>query len=57
MKPELSVIAGAGPAEDRADALCKAIKGVIYEHGAGLALAAIIGVLEIAKSEILQEHG
>lgn len=57
MKPELSVIPGAGPTEDRADALCEAIKGVIYEHGAGMALAAVIGVLEIAKSEILQEQG
>jgi len=57
MKPELSVITGAGPTEDRADAGCEAIKGVIYEHGAGLSLAAVIGGLEIAKSEILQEHG
>ena len=56
MTPQLSVIQGAGATVDRAAALCEAIQEAVYEHGAGLSLAAVIGALEIAKMEVLRDH-
>jgi len=52
----LKLVEGAGPTEDRAEEMAEAIRSLIYERGEGMSLAAVIGVLEIVKVEILEEH-
>jgi hypothetical protein len=52
----LKLVEGAGPTEDRAEEMAEAIRAIIYERGEGMSLAAVIGVLEIVKVEILEEH-
>lgn len=51
----LKPIDGSGRALDRSEELCDAIKEVCYQVGNGMPLSTVIGVLEIAKAEILQE--
>lgn len=48
------IICGA-PTQDRAGELALAIKALCYEKADGLSLAAVIGVLEIVKIELLGE--
>ena len=45
---------GKGSTQDRAAELCEAIKALCYKMGDGMSLAAVIGVLEIAKLEIMK---
>lgn len=47
---------GPGSTQDRAGEMAAAIRDLIYERGVGMSLAAIIGVLEIVKHELLQEQ-
>ena len=47
---------GKGNTLDRSEELCEAIKAACYENGEGLALAFVLGCLEIAKVEILEEQ-
>ena len=41
---------------DVADEMCRAIKAAVYQFKDRVPLATAIGVLEIAKREILEEH-
>lgn len=41
---------------DRAEELTEALKDAVYRFGEGLPIATVIGCLEIAKIEILQDH-
>jgi hypothetical protein len=52
---KLQSIEGKGTPVDRSVDLCEAIKAACYEVGDGMALATVIGCLEIAKLEIMQE--
>lgn len=52
---KLVLIEGQGKVLDRAEALCEAIKATCYGVGEGMPLAAVIGCLEIAKAEILED--
>ena len=53
---KLTAHEGNGNALDRSVQITDAIKAACYEHGDGLALAFVIGCLEIAKAEILEEQ-
>jgi hypothetical protein len=50
------VMEGGGAVLDRAEQLSDAIKSACYENAEGLPLALVLGVLEIVKAEILEEH-
>lgn len=50
------IVAGGGATEDRAGELAEAIKAICYERYAGMSLAAIIGAIEIAKTELMRDH-
>jgi hypothetical protein len=53
----LKVYSGSGQSVQAASGeLCDRIKALIYEYEGRLPLAAGIGVLEIAKLEIIEEH-
>jgi hypothetical protein len=52
----LTPIEGRGTDLDRSVQITNAIKQACYENGDGLALAFVIGCLEIAKAEILEEQ-
>ena len=47
---------GRGNNLDRSVQITEAIKRACYENGEGLALAFVLGCLEIAKVEILEEQ-
>jgi len=47
---------GKGNTLDRSEELCEAIKAACYEAGDGMPISMVIGCLEIAKAEILQEQ-
>ena len=47
---------GKGNTLDRSRQITDAIKRACYENGEGLALAFVLGCLEIAKAEIMQEQ-
>lgn len=51
------VIEGKGREYDRSAELVEAIKEAVYETAQGMSVAAVIGCLEIAKLEIIQEQG
>ena len=53
---KLAKIDGSGRALDRTEAMAEAIKDAIYEHGEGMPLASIIGVLEIVKIEVMNDN-
>ena len=42
--------------DKRCEALLGAIKSTVYERGLGLPLPSVVGVLELAKIEILKEQ-
>ena len=46
---------GSGNSVDRATDLTQAIKTLIYDEAEGLSMALVIGCIEIAKAEILEE--
>lgn len=48
-------IEGSGRGVDRTLELCEAIKDACYRIGEGMPVAAVVGCLEIAKAEIMQE--
>ena len=51
---DLRVFTGGGKRDtDLADDMCKAVKAAVYEFSGRVPLATAIGVLEIAKQEIL----
>ena len=41
---------------DRAEELCEAIKAAIYDNAEGMSLAAVIGCIEVAKLEIMEDQ-
>jgi len=45
-----------GNSIDRSQVITDAIKQACYDHGEGASLALVIGCLEIAKAEILEEN-
>lgn len=47
---------GKGNNLDRSEELCEAIKAACYEVGNGMPVSMVIGCLEIAKTEIMQEQ-
>jgi hypothetical protein len=55
MTAEIKAFTGGQRSTDAADEMCAAIKGVVYEFSGRVPLALAIGVLEIAKREILVE--
>lgn len=46
---------GGKPAQDHAADMCEAIKATVYQFAGKVPLATAIGVLEIAKREIIDE--
>jgi len=52
----LKPIEGSGNDIDRSVQITKAIKRACYENGEGMALAFVLGCLEIAKSEIMEDQ-
>jgi hypothetical protein len=52
----LTAIDGKGSDLDRSVQITEAIKRACYENGEGLALAFVIGCLEIAKVEIMEDQ-
>ena len=52
----LTPIKGKGTMLDRSEELCEAIKRACYEVGDGMPVSMVIGCLEIAKTEIIQEQ-
>ena len=53
---QMKKIEGGKRDTDRADDLCRAIKAAIYDNAEGMSLAAVIGCLEIAKFEIMEDQ-
>ena len=53
---KFTAVEGKGTTLDRSEELCEAIKEVCYRIGDGVPLAIVIGCLEIAKTEILNEQ-
>jgi hypothetical protein len=53
---KLEPVTGAGTPVDRSAELCRAIKETCYRVGLGMPTAAVVGCLEIAKIEIIQEQ-
>jgi hypothetical protein len=53
---KLTKVEGNGNTLDRAVQITEAIKDACYKHGEGMAVAFIIGCLEIAKAEILEDQ-
>jgi len=53
---ELIVFEGGTPAQEVASEMCEAIKKVVFAYADRIPLALAIGVLEIAKIEILSSH-
>tara|TARA_R110000744_G_scaffold319880_1_gene426130 strand:+ start:1079 stop:1294 length:216 start_codon:yes stop_codon:yes gene_type:complete len=49
----LKVFTGGKRGTDLADEMCRAVKAAVYEFSGHMPLATAIGVLEIAKKEIL----
>ncbi len=49
-------VEGKGTSLDRSVQITEAIKRACYENGEGLALAFVIGCLEIAKIEIMEDQ-
>jgi len=47
---------GGGNVLDHSVRITEAIKRACYENGEGLALAFVLGCLEIAKTEIIEEQ-
>ena len=48
-------IEGGKPAQDHADDMCRAVKVAVYQFAGKVPLSTAVGVLEIAKREILDE--
>jgi hypothetical protein len=55
MTDKVVFIGGGTPAHEVAGELAERIKALVYEYGGRMPLATAVGVLEIAKMEILQE--
>jgi hypothetical protein len=53
---KFTAVEGKGNDLDRSVQITEAIKRACYENGEGLALAFVIGCLEIAKIEILEDQ-
>jgi hypothetical protein len=51
-----TAVEGKGNDLDRSVLITEAIKQACYEHGEGMALAFVLGCLEIAKAEIMEEQ-
>lgn len=57
MTAELKVFTGGGlGVKEASGELCERIKALVYEYAGILPVSAAIGVLEIAKAEILREQ-
>jgi hypothetical protein len=52
----LTAVEGKGNDLDRSVLITEAIKRACYENGEGVALAFVLGCLEIAKVEIMEEQ-
>ena len=52
----LTAVSGPGNDLDRSKQLTEAIKRACYENGHGMSLAFVLGGLEIAKVEIMEEQ-
>ena len=53
---KLTAIEGKGNSLDRAEALTEAIKAAVYDNAVGLSVALVVGCIEVAKVEIMQEQ-
>mgnify|MGYP000380334637 CR=1 FL=1 len=56
MTAEIKAFTGGQRNEDSADELCKAVKSAVYHFSDRIPLALAIGVLEIAKQEIMEDQ-
>lgn len=56
MTAELKVFTGGQNTQTSCGELAEKIKAVIYEYSDRVPLAAAVGVLEIVKVEIMQDH-
>lgn len=52
---KLVAVQGGGSGVDRSQAITEAIKQACYDHGDGAPISLVIGCLEIAKMELLDE--
>lgn len=56
MTAPFAVIAGSGTPAEQSEELADKLKALVYAYEGKLSLSAAIGVLEIVKYEIIQEH-
>lgn len=52
---KLVAVEGSGNSLDRSQQITEAIKQACYDHGDGAPLSLVIGCLEIAKMELMDE--
>jgi hypothetical protein len=53
MTDKIKALTSSGRAQDRAGLLRNVITECVYEHGENMPVAAVIGVLEIVKLELM----